>query len=131
MLEMLSRNLALQIASAFSTILYVLVDDPPAGIHALPVANMTSSFWLNSSANPNPLRNVGSDGPLTPDADVCIIGSGLTGVSAAYHLSQSEIASHLKVVVLEAREFCELSEYPFVVRADFETRRLGCYWLAQ
>ncbi|PBK71363.1 FAD dependent oxidoreductase [Armillaria solidipes] len=103
---MLSRNLVLQIASAFSTILYVLADDPPAGIHALPVANMTSSFWLNSPANPNPLRNTGSDGPLTPGADVCIIGSGLTGVSAAYHLSQSEIASHLKVVVLEAREFC-------------------------
>ncbi|KAG7440531.1 DAO-domain-containing protein [Guyanagaster necrorhizus] len=67
---------------------------------------MTSSFWFNSHDNPNPLCNMGSNDPLTPGADVCVIGSGLTGVSAAYHLSQSEIAPYLKVVVLEDREFC-------------------------
>ncbi|GJE98599.1 FAD dependent oxidoreductase [Phanerochaete sordida] len=76
----------------------------------LPVANGTQSFWLR---NPNvfPPPTYGSDGPLTRDADICIIGSGITGVSAAYHLAQA--FSHdqtrsqpVSAVVLEAREFC-------------------------
>jgi glycine/D-amino acid oxidase-like deaminating enzyme len=51
---------------------------------------------------------------LTEDADICIIGSGITGVSAAYHLAKQlepKIAGNdvnlvRKVVILEARDFC-------------------------
>lgn len=75
----------------------------------LPVPNPTASFWA-STPDANPLAAEGSSGPLTQDADICIIGSGITGVSAAYHLAQifgSERREHaLKVVILEARDFC-------------------------
>ena len=81
---------------------------PPA---SLPSTNPTRSFWLSPDANP--LAREGSEGPLTADADICIIGSGLTGVSVAYHLSEA-IKHHalpvldrpLRVVILEARDFC-------------------------
>ena len=71
----------------------------------LPVPNATKSFWINTPGA-NPLADEGSHGQLTPEADVCIIGSGISGVSAAYYLSKSE--SPLSVVLLEAREFCQL-----------------------
>ncbi|KAH9933172.1 FAD dependent oxidoreductase [Epithele typhae] len=45
----------------------------------------------------------GSTGPLTPFADVCIIGSGISGLSAAYNLADEP---GLGVVVFEARDFC-------------------------
>ncbi|KIK57722.1 hypothetical protein GYMLUDRAFT_45893 [Collybiopsis luxurians FD-317 M1] len=79
---------------------------------SLPVSNPTKSFWLDTPGA-NLLANEGSTGPLTEDADVCIIGSGMTGVSAAFHLAQAvktinskDSSLHLKAVVLEAREFC-------------------------
>ncbi|KAF9233717.1 FAD dependent oxidoreductase [Melanogaster broomeanus] len=80
----------------------------PAG---LPSTNATRSFWTHSSPDANPLAREGSQGALTTDADICIIGSGITGVGVAYHLSgiaSTEIApeSALKVVILEARDFC-------------------------
>ena len=88
-------------------ILELQVDHDPA---PLPVANWTKSFWINAPGA-NPLATEGSEGPLTQDADVCIIGSGLTGVSAAYHLGKElerqELAEKLKVVILDARDFCE------------------------
>lgn len=55
----------------------------------------------------------GSEGELTADADVCIIGSGITGVSAAWHLVErlkkregEGEGEGLDIVVLEARDFC-------------------------
>ena len=84
--------------------------DKPAG---LPSPDPTRSFWTHSSPDANPLAREGSTGPLTADADVCIIGSGLTGVGVAYHLSEAIATSaelqSLKVVVLEARDFCASS----------------------
>ena len=80
---------------------------------ALPVPNPTKSFWIDSAPDANPLAKEGSQGTLTHDADICIIGSGITGVSAAYHISRL-LADHppantpLKVVILEARDFCEM-----------------------
>lgn len=78
----------------------------PAG---LPSQHPTRSFW-DASPDANPLAREGSSGPLTTDADVCIIGSGITGVGVAYHLSQvietNVIQLPLKVVILEARNFC-------------------------
>ncbi|KAK7685832.1 hypothetical protein QCA50_011178 [Cerrena zonata] len=79
----------------------------------LPVPNSTKSFWFTDpDVSPSPKH--GSEGPLTEDADICIIGSGITGVSAAYHLakafSEGDAAKGLdrpvKAVILEAREFC-------------------------
>ena len=84
-------------------------EHPPA---SLPSTNPTCSFWLSPDANP--LAREGSEGSLTADADICIIGSGLTGVSVAYHLSEAienralPISDPpLRVVILEARDFCE------------------------
>ncbi|KAL0954218.1 hypothetical protein HGRIS_005346 [Hohenbuehelia grisea] len=77
----------------------------------LPVPNPTRSFWLDTPGA-NPLARQGSEGLLSDDADVCIIGSGITGVSTAYHLAeglklQEEAGGEpLKVVILEARDFC-------------------------
>ena len=50
----------------------------PAG---LPVENPTPSFWTSSAPDANPLAFEGSEGPLTRDADICIMGSGITGGS--------------------------------------------------
>ncbi|KAI0041825.1 FAD dependent oxidoreductase [Auriscalpium vulgare] len=78
----------------------------------LPASNPTRSFWTDSSPDANPLGSAGSTGPLTPSADVCIIGAGFTGVSTAYHLAQAAKApagantTALDVAVLEARDFC-------------------------
>ncbi|TFK25830.1 DAO-domain-containing protein [Coprinopsis marcescibilis] len=76
---------------------------------SLPVNNPTKSFWTDSPGA-NLLATEGSHGELTAEADVCIIGAGITGVSAAYHLSGElgDLVSSPKrtVVVLEARDFC-------------------------
>lgn len=76
--------------------------DAPA---SLPVPNSTRSFWLHPSEEVNPLAKEGSEGPIASNADICIIGSGITGVSAAYQLSKS--VPDKKVVILEARDFCK------------------------
>ncbi|KAH8980511.1 FAD dependent oxidoreductase [Lactarius hatsudake] len=84
----------------------------PSDSTSFPVHNATRSFWMAGAPGANPLAREGSSGPLTTDADVCIIGSGITGVSVAYHLSEllkkdSETRSDpLSVVILEARDFC-------------------------
>lgn len=77
----------------------------------LPSANPTRSFWTHSSPDANPLAREGSHGPLTTDADICIIGSGISGISVAYHIAeavgnQTILDAPLRVVILEARDFC-------------------------
>jgi hypothetical protein len=101
------------------------LDEAQAVLHrpsydsALPVPNATRSFWIDT-LGANPLAKEGSEGDLTSDSDVCIIGSGITGVSGAYHLAkqldeEKELVERpLKVVILEARDFCKhppLSEW--------------------
>ena len=83
------------------------VDSAPA---PFPVPNPTKSFWIDTPGA-NPLAKEGSQGPLTADADIAIIGSGISGVSAAYHLSRllaesGDTSKPLKIVILEARDFC-------------------------
>jgi FAD dependent oxidoreductase len=78
---------------------------------SLPVPNSTLSFWMHGAPGVNPLARVGSSGSLTADADICIIGSGITGVSVAYHLSKllgsdAALQRTLNIVLLEARDFC-------------------------
>ena len=83
-------------------------------IASLPVPNPTRSFWA-TSPNPTVLSTEGSTGSLTTDADICIIGSGITGVSAAYHLARllserkvDDVADGIvKIAILEARDFCK------------------------
>lgn len=72
-----------------------------------PVDNPTVSFWQrNLNITPSPTE--GCEQPLPSDVDICIIGSGITGVGAAYHLAQqfSQEQRSIKAVILEAREFC-------------------------
>ena len=111
-LVMSSLPIPLNVLAEHQVILERPVDSKPA---PLPVPNPTKSFWIDTP-DANPLAKVGSDGALTQDADVCIIGSGITGVSAAYHISRllTDRSLHasskpLKVTILEARDFCELT----------------------
>ena len=80
---------------------------------SLPSLNPTTSFWLDLPPEESPLANVGSTGPLTQDADICIIGSGITGVGVVWHLVKSlqdslKDGAKMKIVLLEARQFCKV-----------------------
>lgn len=71
-----------------------------------PVENPTQSFWLDDPPFPE-LVNVQS--PSLPDeADVVIIGSGITGAAIARSILQEckRKGVSKKVVVLEARQLC-------------------------
>jgi hypothetical protein len=86
----------------------------------LPTPNPTKSFWLDSDALANPLARVGSTGALPDAADIVIVGSGITGCSAAYYLAELLRRSEsgvkpVSAVILEARDFCELFEQVVVV----------------
>ena len=89
----------------------IFLPPPQSASESFPVSNATRSFWLNSAPGVNPLARAGSTGPLTSDADICIIGSGMTGVSVAYHLSKllgnnATLRDALSIAILEARDFC-------------------------
>jgi len=79
----------------------------------LPSRNPTRSFWIDSSPDANPLAREGSQDPLPSEADVCIIGAGITGVGVAYHLIELINNASLslehppRIVILEARDFCQ------------------------
>lgn len=57
----------------------------------------------------NPLAREGSKGPIEHEADMVIIGTGITGVSLALELSKlaRKEGERMKVVLLEARDFCK------------------------
>ncbi|KAI9711563.1 MAG: hypothetical protein M1820_002128 [Bogoriella megaspora] len=67
----------------------------------LPVPNSTESFWHSEPSQL--LLNHRTTSDLPDKADVVIIGSGITGTSAAHHLATQ---SKLGIVLLEAREAC-------------------------
>lgn len=80
---------------------------------SLPSLNSTTSFWLDLPPEERPLANVGSTGSLTQDADICVIGSGITGVGVVWHLVKNlqdslEDSPKTKIVLLEARQFCKV-----------------------
>ncbi len=58
----------------------------------------TPSFWLDQLPDQLPRPPLGSD----RDADVCIVGGGLTGLWTAYELRRADPS--LEVVVLEGRQ---------------------------
>ncbi|GJE93842.1 FAD dependent oxidoreductase [Phanerochaete sordida] len=77
---------------------------------AFPVPHPTVSFW-QTGLEITPPPDFGSEGGLTTDADICIIGSGITGWSAAYHLAKTfaeerSLSRPIRAVILEARDFC-------------------------
>ncbi|KAL6357371.1 hypothetical protein LRP88_07530 [Fusarium phalaenopsidis] len=80
----------------FSSLL-VRASSPPS----LPVPAPTRSYWLDDPPFPQ-LCSVQSE--LPAEADVVIIGSGITGAAVAKSLL--ELSGELRVVVCEARELC-------------------------
>lgn len=74
-------------------------DDPVAG---LPVPESSKSFWHSEPV----LQGHRTTKELPESADVVIVGSGITGTSAARFLTEDERAKDMSVVVLEAREAC-------------------------
>lgn len=80
----------------FSSLL-VRASSPPS----LPVPAPTRSYWLDDPPFPK-LCDI--QGELPAEADVVIIGSGITGAAVAKSLL--ELSGELRVVVCEARELC-------------------------
>ncbi|KAF2104479.1 FAD dependent oxidoreductase-like protein [Rhizodiscina lignyota] len=76
-------------------------EDKPAG---LPVPNSSKSFWHTEPSEF--LLGHRTTNELPEYADVVIIGSGITGTSAARFLSEDDKGKKLKVLMLEAREAC-------------------------
>lgn len=70
----------------------------------LPTEKSTASFWHSEPSQF--LLGHRTTPELPTEADVVIVGSGITGASAARFLSEDERAKGLKVVMLEAREAC-------------------------
>src|SRR5699024_8257939 len=74
----------------------------------VPDVRSTSPFWL---CDPHPQLSGCQSESLPTEADVVIIGSGITGASIARTLledriRQNVISEHPTVVVLEARDIC-------------------------
>ncbi|KAK0541031.1 hypothetical protein OC835_000351 [Tilletia horrida] len=72
-----------------------------------PPTNPTRSFWLATSSPPAE-ASPAPEHPGPGTIDVAIIGSGITGISAVYHLVHSDElpASVKSIAVFEARDFC-------------------------
>lgn len=66
------------------------------------------SFWLQGTRN-NPLIGHRTTQTIPSDADVVVIGAGMSGAATAYHLFKGHDpveGSLPKVVMIEAREAC-------------------------
>ncbi|KAL9940195.1 hypothetical protein V8E36_000900 [Tilletia maclaganii] len=79
---------------------------PPTSLLPNPESeSATRSFWLDTSDGPSTTATLGSD----HEVDIAIVGSGITGVSAAFHLldDANDLPSSIQsIAVFEAREFC-------------------------
>jgi myosin-crossreactive antigen len=70
----------------------------------LPTPTSSNSFW---HSEPNEfLIGHRTTEELPAEADIVIVGSGITGASAARYLSEDERAAGKSIVLLEAREAC-------------------------
>ncbi|KAH7115806.1 FAD dependent oxidoreductase [Dendryphion nanum] len=70
----------------------------------LPTSEYTHSFW---HSEPNDfLLSHHTTPELPPTADIIIVGSGITGTSAARYLAEDKRADGKSIVLLEAREAC-------------------------
>lgn len=70
----------------------------------LPTPESSNSFW-HSEPNEFLIRHRTTE-ELPAEADIVIVGSGITGTSAARYLAEDERAKGKSVVLLEAREAC-------------------------
>ncbi|CAG8961849.1 hypothetical protein HYFRA_00014040 [Hymenoscyphus fraxineus] len=72
----------------------------------LPTKNGTKSYWIEEANSP--LRDYQSSESLPTETDVLIIGSGYTGVSAAYFLYKctKDLGTTPKILMLEAQDIC-------------------------
>jgi hypothetical protein len=73
------------------------------GSPGIPISNPSSPFW---TFPPSPIAKHQSPWPNDGRADVVIIGSGITGTSAARCLLDDSAGEGLEVVMLEARDAC-------------------------
>ncbi|GAA5870517.1 hypothetical protein JCM1840_004789 [Sporobolomyces johnsonii] len=76
----------------------------PPNPHPLP------SFWTSNFSSP--LTHAGENEPLPSEADVVVVGAGLTGVCATEKLvdlllaDEGKVGKRVRIAVLDAREFC-------------------------
>lgn len=70
----------------------------------LPTPASSNSFW--HSEPEDFLLGHRTTEDLPTEADIVIVGSGITGTSAARYLTEDERANGKSIVVLEAREAC-------------------------
>ncbi|KAF1988931.1 FAD dependent oxidoreductase [Aulographum hederae CBS 113979] len=81
--------------------------DPPESQNSragLPVADSSKSFWHSEPSEK--LLGHRTTPDLPSEADIVIVGSGITGASAARFLAEDERAKGKRIVLLEAREAC-------------------------
>jgi cation diffusion facilitator CzcD-associated flavoprotein CzcO len=71
---------------------------------SIPTPDSTNSFW-HSEPNEFLLGHRTTE-QLPEEADIVIVGSGITGTSAARYLSEDARAKGKRIVVLDAREAC-------------------------
>ncbi|KAH7420077.1 FAD dependent oxidoreductase-like protein [Cadophora sp. MPI-SDFR-AT-0126] len=74
------------------------------GQASLPTPNSTNSFWHSQPSKI--LLGHRTTETLPTEADLVIVGSGLSGTSAAHFVREDEVGKNIKVVMLEAREAC-------------------------
>ncbi|KAG9241793.1 FAD dependent oxidoreductase-like protein [Calycina marina] len=75
-----------------------------SGQSCLPSPKSTNSFWHRE---PSEFLTGHHTTPSLPtSADIIIIGSGIAGASAAYHLSKHHDGTKPNIVMLDAREAC-------------------------
>lgn len=70
----------------------------------LPSSESSSSFWHSEPSSF--LLGHRTTAELPESADIVIIGSGITGASAAQHLAEDARIQSMHVVILDAREAC-------------------------
>lgn len=70
----------------------------------LPSVESTAPYWLDNPPFPE-LNDIGDDASVPSEADIVIIGSGITAVAAAKSILELSPAT-TSVLVLEARDIC-------------------------
>lgn len=74
------------------------------GQATLPTPNSTKSYWHKDPSKV--LLGHRTTPSLPTNADLVIIGSGISGASAAHFLHEKDEGKNLNIVMLEAREAC-------------------------
>ncbi len=81
--------------------LYLRMDERAAIPVTLPRDNPTPSYWQDP---PDEIADLRSTDVLPEEADVVIVGSGITGAAVAWNLLEND--PERTIVMLEARKAC-------------------------